>query len=62
MKYFLFAAMLSLVYSDSALQVAPCSAGECCRICTKGKACGDSCIAKDAVCHIVGGCACNGKN
>jgi hypothetical protein len=35
---------------------------ECCRICTKGKACGDSCIARDKVCHQPPGCACNGRS
>ena len=32
----------------------------CCKICRKGKACGDSCIAVDKVCHKGVGCACNG--
>ncbi len=32
----------------------------CCKVCTTGKACGDTCIAKDLTCHITGGCACNG--
>lgn len=35
-------------------------AQQCCKICTKGKACGDTCIAKDKVCHKGPGCACNG--
>lgn len=30
----------------------------CCKYCTTGKPCGDSCIAKDEICHITGGCAC----
>jgi hypothetical protein len=33
---------------------------ECCKICRKGKACGDSCIARDRECHQPPGCACNG--
>ncbi len=33
----------------------------CCRICTTGKACGNSCIAKDRQCHQPVGCACNAK-
>lgn len=31
----------------------------CCRTCKKGKACGDSCIAKDAECNEPPGCACD---
>ncbi|HEY3404716.1 MAG TPA: hypothetical protein VGK59_15105 [Ohtaekwangia sp.] len=33
---------------------------ECCKICKKGKACGDSCISRDYECHKPQGCACNG--
>ena len=32
----------------------------CCKICKKGKACGDSCITKSYTCHKPPGCACNG--
>jgi len=32
----------------------------CCRICKKGKACGDSCINKNYTCTKPPGCACNG--
>lgn len=32
----------------------------CCRVCKKGKACGDSCIAATASCNKPKGCACNG--
>ncbi len=32
----------------------------CCKVCTTGKACGDSCIARDKTCHKPPGCACNG--
>jgi len=38
----------------------PTSSGKCCKVCTTGKACGDTCIAKDATCKTPGGCACNG--
>lgn len=34
--------------------------GGCCRICTVGKACGDSCISRNYTCHKGRGCACNG--
>ena len=32
----------------------------CCKICKKGKACGNSCISKEYVCRKPPGCACNG--
>jgi hypothetical protein len=32
----------------------------CCKTCTVGKACGDTCIAKNKECHVGPGCACNG--
>jgi len=32
----------------------------CCKICKKGKACGDTCINKSYTCTKPRGCACNG--
>ena len=32
----------------------------CCKVCTKGKACGDSCINRNYTCHQPPGCACDG--
>ena len=32
----------------------------CCKICKKGKACGDTCINKNYTCRKPPGCACNG--
>ena len=32
----------------------------CCKICTQGKACGNTCIARDKQCHVGPGCACDG--
>jgi hypothetical protein len=32
---------------------------ECCRVCSKGKACGNSCIRADFNCHKGQGCACD---
>ncbi len=32
----------------------------CCKHCTVGKACGDTCIARDKTCHVGPGCACDG--
>lgn len=34
-------------------------ASQCCRICTKGKACGNSCIHATFMCHKGRGCACD---
>jgi hypothetical protein len=34
------------------------AARECCKVCKKGKPCGDTCIEKDDVCHVPPGCAC----
>lgn len=31
----------------------------CCKICRKGKACGNSCIARWKTCHQPPGCACD---
>ncbi len=33
---------------------------KCCKICRKGKACGDSCIARSKTCNKGKGCACDG--
>jgi hypothetical protein len=33
---------------------------ECCKICRAGKACGDTCISRDKICHVGPGCACDG--
>ena len=35
-------------------------AQRCCKVCKKGKACGDSCISRSKTCHKGIGCACNG--
>lgn len=37
------------------------SAAPCCKVCQKGKACGDSCIAKDKDCTKPEGCACDAE-
>lgn len=31
----------------------------CCKHCSAGKACGDSCISRDKTCHKASGCACD---
>jgi hypothetical protein len=36
------------------------STGSCCKVCSQGKACGDTCIDANLTCQTSGGCACNG--
>jgi hypothetical protein len=38
----------------------PTNRPSCCRVCTTGKACGDSCISRSDTCRRGPGCACNG--
>jgi hypothetical protein len=45
---------------DASTREAQASPMACCKVCTKGKACGNSCIAKDKKCHQPPGCACDG--
>jgi hypothetical protein len=68
MRAALLAAAAFLALGPASLS--PCLAGDaawaasgarsCCRVCVKGKACGNSCIAKWKQCHKGKGCACNG--
>ena len=53
---FATAPSLALEPTTEAVDVAP---RECCKICTAGKACGDSCISRDKDCHKPRGCACD---
>jgi hypothetical protein len=34
-------------------------AKNCCKVCTIGKACGDTCISRQYTCHVGPGCACD---
>jgi hypothetical protein len=36
------------------------SSAACCKVCRRGKACGNTCIERDDVCHVSRGCACDG--
>jgi hypothetical protein len=46
---------------DPRVPAADTAAGAgCCRICTQGKACGNSCISREKQCHQPPGCACDG--
>jgi hypothetical protein len=40
--------------------VPPTNPRSCCRICTTGQACGNTCISRSFTCHQGIGCACNG--
>jgi len=51
-----FQAGINLSAIDSTKNIA----SSCCRICRKGKACGNSCIARNRTCHQPPGCACDG--
>ena len=41
-------------------RVAESTARGCCKVCSKGKACGNSCIARNKECHKGRGCAWDG--
>jgi len=66
MKLTFFLAAAALAFGPSTLN--PCSSAayaaetsyRCCKVCKKGKACGDSCIAEWKTCHKGKGCACDG--
>lgn len=38
----------------------PTYSATCCKVCRKGKACGDTCISRKNACHVGQGCACDG--
>jgi hypothetical protein len=44
--------------SDSAR--APKAAFACCKVCSVGESCGNTCMARDETCNIGQGCACDG--
>lgn len=54
-------ALLSLTTVGAAVPLCGTAyAQSCCKVCKAGKACGNSCIAKNKTCHQPKGCACNG--
>ncbi len=64
-RAWLIAAAATLALGPASLS--PCLIGTaaaqgyaCCKICSAGKACGDSCIARSKTCHKGKGCACDG--
>lgn len=48
----------SNLFKPGAAHQTTATLGYCCKTCTKGKPCGDTCIAQDKVCHVGPGCAC----
>lgn len=50
------------VDTSKSTQVTPDSTDDpgCCKVCTTGKACGNSCISRSYTCHKAPGCACDG--
>ncbi len=46
----------------TATGTSPTTIGSCCRRCTTGKPCGDTCIALSSTCRTIGGCACYGAS
>lgn len=61
MRYLLLAALLAI----GPASLNPCAAyganaPGCCKVCAKGKPCGNSCIAKHLNCRKPPGCACAG--
>ncbi len=48
-------------FPDEAEQLSPAQPelAACCKICSKGKACGNSCISRSYTCHKPPGCACD---
>jgi hypothetical protein len=64
--------IVSLLIVATSLVIGPASVGcsspsyaasafaGCCKVCSKGKACGNSCISRDKECHKGKGCACDG--
>lgn len=62
-----FALLAALTVAIGPASFDPCHGGAahaagyaCCKVCKAGKACGDSCIARDKVCNKGPGCACDG--
>lgn len=57
-------ALVFLLGSAIGLSVSACSddytGGGCCKKCSSGKPCGDSCIASGSQCNAPPGCACYG--
>jgi hypothetical protein len=51
----------SIGYEGSTGASEPEPAATCCKVCTTGKACGNSSISKTKTCHKPKGCACDAQ-
>jgi hypothetical protein len=51
---------VELLGAGAAATTQPQPARACCRVCRTGKACGNSCIARNRTCRQPPGCACDG--
>ena len=60
-KVFLSVFLLSLALGVGTTGCTPGVSGSCCRVCTTGKPCGDSCISRNSTCTKGSGCACYGS-
>jgi hypothetical protein len=59
-----FVCVLALTASQALVPSPPASSVECipreqCKVCRKGRACGNTCIRADYDCHKGQGCACD---
>jgi hypothetical protein len=52
-------AALPLVHASARLLSSDAFPASCCMVCSKGKACGNSCISRSKQCHQPPGCACD---
>lgn len=50
----------STITEPTQIKPSPTPQRSCCKVCRKGKACGDSCISLSRTCHKGPGCACDG--
>lgn len=64
MKLLALALLLGVAVPDappmSPVPGAPVVAAACCKVCSSGQACGDSCISRSKRCRKGPGCACDG--
>jgi hypothetical protein len=49
------------VHEDGVTPQQPAATRTCCKVCTRGKACGNSCISLNYTCHQSPGCACDAR-
>jgi hypothetical protein len=63
------ATVFNPAHLDNRLLRSPTAAGiahptpvalSCCKVCSVGKACGNTCISRNKTCHVGPGCACDG--